>query len=165
MPIHSSVLATFVDPVAGSRIDALTAAGQPVTFDLAEAGALRAGASPTETLLAALAACTAIDVAAILRKKRQRVDRYQIAVSAERRDDHPRVFTSIVVEHRVAGDVEAEALRRSVELSATRYCPVSAMLAASVRVEHRYLLHGDGVERAGPSALAVVTGPGDSPQG
>jgi hypothetical protein len=53
--------------------------------------------------------------------------------------------------------VEAEALRRSIELSATRYCPVSAMLSRAVRIEHRYRLVGaHGVE---VEALVAVTGP------
>ncbi len=51
-----------------------------------------------------------------------------------------------------------DALRRSIELSSTRYCPVSAMLSAAVRIEHRYrLVGGDGEAEA--SALVAVTGP------
>lgn len=155
-----SVVATFVDPSGGSRVDANFASGFEVVFDTPDSGAQRVAASPTETLLGALAACTSLDVASILRKKRQLVRSYQIAVTGEKADEHPRVFTSIVVEHRVSGIVETEALRRSIELSATRYCPVSAMLSASVRIEHRYrLLAGadGGDEEAG---LVVVTGPG-----
>jgi putative redox protein len=115
------------------------------------------GARPKEALLAALAGCTAMDVAIILRKKRQGPTRYEIAVSGESADEPPRVFTSILVEHRVWGDVEPEALRRSIELSATRYCPVSAMLSAVARVEHRYLL----LDAAGTSreATVAVVGP------
>ena len=55
----------------------------------------------------------------------------------------------------------AEAVRRSVELSATSYCPVSAMLSAAVRIEHRYRIRRDeaGEEE---SALVVVTGPAEA---
>jgi putative redox protein len=98
-----------------------------------------------------------MDVASILRKKRQSAASYEIAVSGESAEEHPRVFTAVTVEHRVSGDVEAEALRRSIELSATRYCPVSAMLSKAVRIEHWYRLVGsDGVE---VEALVAVTGP------
>ena len=82
---------------------------------------------------------------------------YRIAVTGEKRDEHPQVYTSIVIEHQVSGAVEPEALRRAVELSATTYCPVSAMLAHSVRIEHRFRLvreTGDEV-----TALVAVTGP------
>ena len=66
-----------------------------------------------------------------------------------------------MVVHLVAGDDVAEALRRAVELSATTYCPVSAMLSHSVRIENRYTLSNpDGDE---VSALVVITGP-EGPQ-
>ncbi|HEX9635177.1 MAG TPA: OsmC family protein [Candidatus Limnocylindria bacterium] len=159
MPTTTSILATFLDPEAGWSVDAATASGFGISFDLADAGEARRGPSPTEVVLTALAACTALDVAGILRKKRQRVIDYQIAVSGEKAEEDPKVYTSIVVEHRVVGAVEAEALRRSIELSATRYCPVSAMLSASVTIEHRYRLWPGEREGDGLSALVMVTGP------
>ena len=158
-----SVLATFADTEQGMRIEGRTGSGFDVTFDTADAGEARAGAAPTEIVLAALAACTAMDVASILRKKRQVPVAYEISVSGERSDEHPRVFTAIVVEHRVTGDVDAESVRRSVELSATRYCPVSAMLSASVRIEHRYRVARDAQDDEPVSALVLVTGPGLAP--
>jgi putative redox protein len=157
MPTTLTALATVLDPHGGLRVDARTGTGYDLTFDIEEAGAERAGPSPTESILAALAACTSMDVASILRKKRQPADGYRIAVTGERRDEHPQVYTRIVVEHLVSGDVEPEAVRRSVELSATAYCPVSAMLSRSVRIEHRYrLTPTDGDEVA---ALVAITGP------
>jgi len=161
MPTTLSALATVVDPGQAVRVDAVTGTGFGLIFDTAEAGADRAGPSPTESILAALAACTSMDVDSILRKKRQPVASYRIAVTGQKRDEHPQVYTSIVVEHLVAGDVEPEALRRAVELSATTYCPVNAMLSRSVRIEHRYrLAQADGEE---VSALVVTTGP-EGPQ-
>jgi putative redox protein len=159
VPTTNTVLATFVDPAAGLAVDGVTGSGFTLSFDTADAGARRSGPSPTETVLATLAACTAIDVAAILRKKRQRATEYRIAVTGEKRDEHPQVYTTIAVEHRVTGEVEPEALRRAVELSATQYCPVSAMLSASVSIEHRYRLWRDGETGDGVSALVTVTGP------
>ncbi len=114
-------------------------------------------AEPKEALLAALAGCTGMDVASILRKKRQVPRTYEIAVSAESATEHPKVFTGITVEHRVSGAVAAEAVRRSIELSATRYCPVIAMLSASVTIEHWYRLQSDDGEAV--KFLVAVSGP------
>jgi putative redox protein len=112
-----------------------------------------------EALLASLAGCTGMDVASILKKKRQAAATYEITIDGDRTEEHPRIFTAIRVEHRVSGNVEPEALRRSIELSATAYCPVSAMLSAVARVEHRYrLVDGDGREH---EAVVAVLGPGD----
>ena len=161
MSIRNRVTADFVDPSDGLAITATSGSGFRLQFDTASTAEGGIGPSPTESLLAALAACTAMDVASILRKKRQAVDRYDIEVHGEEASQHPQVFTSITVEHVVAGDVDPEAVRRSIELSATRYCPVSALLSKGVTIEHRYrLTRRDGTEHA---ALVVVTGPGDAP--
>ena len=153
--MSTRILAT-IDP-SGSRVEALTEEGHRVVLDADPPEGQAAAARPKEALLAALAGCTSMDVASILRKKRQSAASYEIAVSGESAEEHPRVFTAVSVEHRVSGEVDAEALRRSIELSATRYCPVSAMLSRAVRIEHRYrLVSADGVE---VEALVAVTGP------
>ncbi|MDQ2673697.1 MAG: OsmC family protein [Chloroflexota bacterium] len=147
----SSILAV-VDPVGG-RVDAQTSEGHPIAMDADPPHGGASAADPKDVVLAALAGCTAMDVAAILRKKRQSPARYEIAVSAESADAHPRVFTAITVEHRVTGDVQPEALRRSIELSSTRYCPVNAMLSRSVTIEHWYRL----TDSAGTTSEAMVS--------
>lgn len=152
----TDIVAT-VDPLGG-RVEARTADGHLVAVDADPPDGGGTAAGPKETLLASLAACTAIDVAAILRKKRQPAATYEIAVRGIAREEHPRVFTEITVEHRLSGPSSPEAVRRSIELSATRYCPVNAMLAAGeVTIEHRYRLEpveGDAVE-----AVVVIVGP------
>ena len=96
-------------------------------------------ASPMELLLVALGGCTGADVVGILEKKRQRVTRYEIEVNAERRAEHPRIYTRIEVVHRVSGhSIDPKAVRHAVELSETKYCSVSAMLGASAQVVMRY---------------------------
>jgi putative redox protein len=149
----NSIVAS-VDPET-NRVEARTVDGRAIAMESDERG----GPSPVEALLASLAGCTAMDVASILRKKRQDAVAYEIAVDGDRAEEHPRVFTAIRVEHRVRGAVEPEALRRSIELSATQYCPVSAMLSAVARVEHRYrLVDADGNEHG---AVVAVLGPSE----
>ena len=158
MPL--SVLATFADPASGLRVEATTGSGFTLSFDARDGEIQPLAGSPREGILASLAGCTAMDVASILRKKRQRVEGYRVSVIGEaREDEHPHVFTRIVIEHQVEGAVEAEAVRRSIELSATRYCPVIAMLSASVTIEHRYRLRRPD-EPEEITALVMVTGPG-----
>ena len=144
------------------RVEGTTESGYTIGFDRGGAEVPRTGPGPTEVVLAALAACTAMDVAPILAKKRQQVRGYEIAVSGEQAEEHPKVFTRIVIEHRVVGDVTPEALRRSIELSATRYCPVSAMLSRAATLEHRYRLWQDVAEGAGLTSRVAVTGPDDA---
>ena len=95
--------------------------------------------SPMELLLVALGGCTGADVVAILEKKRQRVTGYEIEVRADRRAEHPRIYTAIEVVHRVRGRaIDPKAVQHAIELSETKYCSVSAMLGASARLSMRY---------------------------
>ena len=152
-----SLDASFIDPQR-MRLEITTQDGHRIPLDGGPPDGDGSAADPIDLVLASLAGCTSMDVASILRKKRQRAERYTLHLSGERATEHPRVYTRIVVEHRVEGAVTAEALRRSIELSATRYCPVNAMLSASVEIEHRYRLDETGQPRR--AELVVITGPG-----
>lgn len=141
----------------GLALRATTGSGHVITMDTLEGDT---GPRPAELLLVAQAGCTAMDVVSILRKKRQPFTRYEVRVAGDQRDDPvPHVFGAIRVLHVVDGDVDPEALRRAIELSATRYCTVTANLASGIaEVRHGYLLRSsDGDERYRD---VVVTGPG-----
>jgi putative redox protein len=118
--------------------------------------------SPMDTVLAALAACTAMDVHAIATKKRQRVDAYVVRVTAEQRDEHPRIYTRIDVTHDIGGHgLSVDAIRRSIEVSAARYCPVSAMLSAGeTAIHHHYVVRNAEPDPWVASGEVIVTGPG-----
>ena len=142
---------------------AVTSSGTEARFGASTDGAL----SPMDTLLASLGACTAMDVHAIATKKRQRIDRYVVRVRGEQRDEHPRIYTRIDVTHEVHGsNLDLEAIRRSIELSAARYCPVNAMLSAgATEVHHGYLVSVTGVAPAEWQGEVLVTGPFARPRG
>jgi putative redox protein len=87
------------------------------------------GPQPMQLLLIGLCGCTGMDVISILQKKRQPFTGLRVQASAERADEHPKVYTKIHLEFVVTGDdVDAKAVERSIELSQTKYCPASAML-------------------------------------
>ncbi len=140
----------------GLRFVARTGSGHEVVIDDGEGDA---GARPTELLAAALAACTAMDVASIALKKRQELAGYRVHVRAMQRDEHPQVFNDIDLLHEVEGRaIDTAAIRRCIELSAEKYCPISAMLSAGETVvHHRYrILRPDAEPEEGE---VVVTGP------
>ena len=147
---------TFVGPLSRLELAAVSGSGLPVSMDTSLSEPRR-GASPREVVLMGLGGCAAMDVAEILNKKRQPPATYRVRVSSTEAVEHPQVFTTITVEHIVSGLVAAEALRRSIELSATRYCPVSRMLSASLPIEHRYRLSRPGEDEL--SGLVIVTEP------
>ena len=96
------------------------------------------GPGPMEMLLGALGACTATDVVAILKKKRQHLAGLEIAVSGERASTPPAVWTKIEVVYRLKGDLDEKAVRDAIELSQNKYCSVSAMLGKVASISYRY---------------------------
>ena len=114
----------------GMRFDGSAESGGAMTMDARpEHGGEGAGPSPMETVLLALGGCTGMDVISILGKMRAPLAGLEIAISADRADEHPRVFTRIALEYVFVGDgLRPEQVSRAVELSQERYCSVSAML-------------------------------------
>ena len=144
------------------RFAAETGTGRTLIFgDEADKNEL----SPVETVLAALAACSAMDVVSILEKKRQLIDSYRIDVRAEQRAEYPQVYTRIDVTHIVEGTVVLEAaVRRAIELSAAKYCPVNAMVSAgATEVHHHFRMRCTGAEPKEASGEVIVTGPDRRP--
>jgi putative redox protein len=140
------------------RFVATTGTGRNLVFgDDREANEL----SPVETVEAALAACSAMDVVSILVKKRQRLTSYRIEVEGEQRDEYPQVYLRIEVTHILEGTVLLEgAVRRAIELSASKYCPVNAMISAgATEVHHRYRMRCTGAEPTEGQGEVAVTGP------
>jgi putative redox protein len=142
------------------RFEAVVGSGHTIVMDNAEGDT---GARPAELVGAALAGCTAMDVISILRKKRQVVTSYEVRVGGEQMDEHPHAFMRFDVVHVLAGDdLDLEAVRRAIELSATKYCSVGSTLSSgAVEVHHAYLVRrADGDEHY---AEVVVTGPHTAP--
>jgi uncharacterized OsmC-like protein len=71
------------------------------------------------------------------------------------------VLTEVTVTHEVWGpDLSEAAIRRAIELSATKYCPVNAMVSAgATEVHHRYRIHATGESPFETEGEVVVTGP------
>ncbi len=107
-----------------------------------DVGGANDGFRPMELFLVGLAGCTGMDVISILKKKRQDVRSFEVRVSAERAQEHPKVFTRIQIEYIVSGkQVDPAAVERAVELSATKYCPAQAMLGSVVPIQSKITLH------------------------
>jgi putative redox protein len=147
----------------GNRFVATTGSKRTIVYgDTVDHGEL----SPVETVAVSLAACSAMDVISIATKKRQEISSYRIHVEATQRDEYPQILTHAIVTHEVEGPVIDEAaIRRSIELSATKYCPVNAMLSAgNTEVHHRYRVRNTGPEPFEAAGEVVVTGPYRRPE-
>jgi len=102
-------------------------------------GDRKSAPSPLEMLLVSVAACTAADVISILLKKRQDVRAYDVNVTGERVDEHPRKFIKFHINHIVQGrSVSEKALADAIELSDTKYCSVAATVRPTAEITTSY---------------------------
>lgn len=111
-----------------------------------EHGGQDAGTSPMEMVLCALGGCTGMDVESLLQKMRTPAEKFQIEISAERQEKHPRIFTKIHLKFIFHGDnLNADSIAKAVNLSQEKYCSVSAMLAKSAQISYEILINPNGV--------------------
>lgn len=97
------------------------------------------GHRPLNMLLVGLGGCMAMDVASILRKKRQEFSDLQVSFEVERAEEYPKVFTNIHMHFMAVGsNISEEALSRALELSSTKYCPANAMLGQAAKIHYTY---------------------------
>jgi len=135
----SEAKVTWVGP--GLRLVGEASSGPAIVLDHVLPGeeGRETGPRPLELLLIGLAGCSGMDVVSILQKKRQPFTGLQVKVTAERADEHPRVYTHIHLEYVVTGQgVEPQAVERAIELSQTKYCPAAAMLSKAVEITTSY---------------------------
>jgi putative redox protein len=117
--------------------------GHAILLDTtADVGGTDRAPQPMETVLIGLGSCTGMDVISILRKMRVEWDRFEILLEAERALDHPKVFTEIHLIYCIWGDDIAEdKLKKAIDLSQERYCPVTAMLSKTAKFTHEYQIN------------------------
>ena len=107
--------------------------GKETYFDTSEKyGGNNSAASPVQILLQSLAACTAMDVMSLIKKRKKQISDFRVDVDSERAETHPRVFTKINLNYElISPDATLEDLDMVVKLSMEKYCSVSIMIKRS----------------------------------
>ncbi len=101
----------------------------------------KTGPGPMETLLMALAGCTGGDVVSILAKMKFPVRAMHVDVTGERRAEHPKRYTSIVLTYHVAAPgAPEERVRHAIDLSLEKYCSVTHSLAPDIARRYELVL-------------------------
>jgi putative redox protein len=119
--------------------------GHPIQMDAdAEVGGEDCAVRPMEMIALGLIGCQAMDVIAVLQKKRQDVTKFEVKFDGPRSAEFPKVFTRATITFVVTGKlVDESAVMRSIELAATKYCPAQAMLEQAFPMELHYEIYED----------------------
>ena len=113
--------------------------GHPVVMDSSpQVGGEDSAARPVEVMLCSLGGCTGMDVISILRKMKTEPEAFQIEIETERDSDYPKVFRAIHLSYIVKGDVPEENLKKAIDLSLEKYCPIANTLSGVTKITYSY---------------------------
>lgn len=117
-----------------------SASGHAVVMDgPEELGGNNIGVRPMEMLLLGMGGCITVDVVSILKKMREEVRDCQVKISAERADEHPKVFINIHLHFIVEGaNLNDKKIGKAISLSANKYCSASIMLGKTAAITHDF---------------------------
>ena len=126
----------------------ISPSGFPVQMDAdSNFGGTNNGIRPMEMVTLGLAGCTAMDVISILQKKRQQVTQFEVKIDAPRSPEYPKVITRATITYMVTGkNVDENAVLRSIELTATKYCPAQIMLEQAFPMDLHYEIYEEESE-------------------
>ncbi len=80
-----------------------------------------------------------MDVVSLLRKKRADLRDFEVQVSADRAEKHPKVFTKIYMKFIFTGkDLKEEDVEEAINLSQEKFCSAAAMLRQAAPIETEY---------------------------
>ena len=111
-----------------------------VTMDASpKAGGDGAAASPMELLLIGLGGCSGVDVVAMLKKRKKKIDKFDIEIISKRADEHPKVYEEIHIVYKIWGDgLTEKEVKRAIELSENKYCSASAMFGKTAKMTFEF---------------------------
>lgn len=93
------------------------------------------GYMPLELFLVSFETCSGGTIVSLLRKKRKTVTSFSMRAEGFRREEHPTYFEKIILHcDLVSPDATDEDMRRCIELSEEKYCPVWSMIKGNVEV-------------------------------
>jgi putative redox protein len=100
-------------------------------------GGKNSGPRPKALTLASLGGCTGMDVVSILKKMRVEPSYFNMEITGELTEEHPKYYHKIHLVYEFKGDdLPMEKLEKSVQLSQDRYCGVSELLKKGAEVTY-----------------------------
>ena len=104
-------------------------------------GGSNSGPRPKALTLVSLGGCTGMDVISILTKMRVKPDYFNVEVTGELTDEHPKYYNKINIKYIFRGDnLPMAKLEKAVSLSQDRYCGVSEMLKRAASITHEIVI-------------------------
>ncbi len=92
-----------------------------------------------ELMLMGIAGCASMDVISIMKKRRADLQEYTVYAEADRRKEHPRIFTDIHLRYIFKGSgIKEKDVDRAIRLSEEKYCSAMGMIKDIVNITSSY---------------------------
>lgn len=130
---------TTVRWVTGKQFVGIDSTKHSVVLSTGDEGV---GVKPSEMLLIALSACTAVDVVDILAKKRMPLSSFEMIATGEQDPNPPWPYRKINLKYVVRGKgLTDKAVAQAIQLSEEKYCSVAATIrgVADITTEYEIL--------------------------
>ena len=139
----------------------ITPSGHAITLDTDSTR--HQAPTPMELLLIAVGSCTAVDVVSILKKQRQELTEYCVEIRGSRREEHPRSYARIEVNHVLHGhNLSPKQVAKAIQLSDEKYCSVAATLRPTARIISSFEIVEAAPDEITASAIRITLPNGHS---
>ena len=113
-----------------------------IMFDKSQDNGDVVGFAPKALMLSSLAGCSGLDVVSLLTKMQAEVEDFNIKVTAELTEEHPKFYNKVKVDyHFTDAELQPKKIQKAVNLSVTKYCGVMEMFRQFAEVEIEIHLH------------------------
>ncbi|PKQ45893.1 OsmC family protein [Confluentibacter flavum] len=115
--------------LGGMKFESTNPSGNKLYIEATpENGEQAEGYRPKALMLSALAGCSGLDVASLIKKMKLDVDDFKIEIDADLTEEDPKYYHKVGVHFHFSGsDLNEKKLQRAVDLSVEKYCGVMEM--------------------------------------
>lgn len=107
----------------------------------AHVGGKGRGFRPPELLMYSIAGCMGIHTYEALLKAGKQVESIEVHTDGERQEEHPRVYTKIMLKFRFKGNALTDQdIKDAIEVALTKTCSVAAMINRVAPISYEYQL-------------------------
>lgn len=111
------------------RFESTNPSGHNLFIDAGEEnGGKSEGYRPKALMLSALAGCSGLDVASLIKKMKLEVTDFKIDIDANLTEEHPKYYDKLTMDfHFYGNNLNEKKLQKAVDLSIEKYCGVMEM--------------------------------------
>lgn len=100
------------------------------------------GYRPKALMLSALAGCSGLDVASLIKKMKLEIDDFKIEIEANLTEEHPKYYDKVAMHfHFYGNNMNEKKLQKAVDLSVEKYCGVMEMFRRFSDIEVKTHFH------------------------